>query len=92
MINILLLGDSGFIGKNVIEFYSNNKSVNIEYPDSKELNLLDETEVYKRLKMKHYDVVLNFALYIDLIDKTKDASKVLEYNLRMYYNLAKYSD
>ena len=89
MINILLLGGSGFIGKNVVEYYNNNENINLEYPGSKELDLLDEKKVSERLKSKFYDVVLNFALYIDLIDKTKDASKVLEYNLRMYYNLAK---
>lgn len=91
MINILLLGGSGFIGRNVIDYYKNNNNINLEFPSSKELNLLDEKQIENRLKLKHYDVILNFALYIDLIDKTKDASKVLEYNLKMYYNFAKYS-
>ena len=91
MINILLLGGSGFIGKNVIEYFSNFNNINLDYPASSKLNILNEHEVFEFLKTKHYDIVLNFALYIDLVDKNKDYNRILEYNLRMYYNFQKYS-
>ena len=40
----------------------------------------------------YYDVILHFAVYGDGIDKTKDGTKALEYNLRIFENFAKCSD
>ena len=92
MKKILLTGGSGFVGRNVIEFYKNSAKYEILAPSSKELNCIDQDSVFNYLKNNHVDYVFNFAVYGDGIDKSKDPTKMLEYNLRMYLNFAKYSD
>ncbi len=87
---ILLTGGSGFVGKNVKEYLS-DKEYEVYAPTSHELDCLDEIAVKKHLEERDYDVVLHFAVYGDGIDKSKDGSKVLEYNLRIFHNFAKYS-
>lgn len=91
MKTILVTGGSGFIGRNVIEYFKNSDKYVILHPDSKELNCIVEDSVYNYLKNNKIDIVLNFAVYGDGIDKQKDGSKILEYNLRMYYNFSKYN-
>lgn len=88
---ILLIGGSGFIGRNVKE-YLVNRGFHVYAPTSKELNCLNESAVAQCLKNKHYDVILHFAVYGDGIDKRKDGTKVLEYNLRMFQNFYIHSD
>lgn len=92
MKKILLTGGSGFVGRNVIEFFSNSDKYEIIAPSSKELNCIDQDSVCKYLRNNHFDFILNFAVYGDGIDKSKDPSKMLEYNLRMYLNFAQYND
>lgn len=87
---ILITGASGFVGKNVKEFLL-SKGYDIVFPNSKELDCLDEKSVREHLEVNHYDIVLHFAVYGDGIDKTKDGTKVLDYNLRMFWNFANYS-
>ena len=89
--NVLITGGSGFIGRNVFEYLKNKPQYNVFAPDSKELNCIDENAVKSYLEKNNIDIVLNFAVYGDGIDKSKDGTKILEYNLRMYYNFAKYS-
>lgn len=84
---ILITGASGFVGKNVKEFLL-GKGYDIVFPNSKELDCLDEKSVREHLEVNHYDIVLHFAVYGDGIDKTKDGTKVLDYNLRMFWNFA----
>lgn len=91
MKRILLTGGSGFIGQNIIDYYKESSEFEIIAPSSKELNCIDEKEVEDYLSSVYFDIVLNFAVYGDGIDKTKDGTKILEYNLRMYYNFAKCS-
>lgn len=88
MKTILLTGGSGFIGKNLLEYYKNSNEYVILAPSSKELNCINQHEVYNYLTNNKIDYVLNFAVYGDGIDKSKDATKMLEYNLRMYLNFA----
>lgn len=85
---ILLLGGSGFVGRNVKE-YLRKKEYEVYAPTSHELDCLDELAVKKHLEAHYYDIVLHFAVYGDGIDHTKDGTKVLEYNLRMFANFAK---
>lgn len=87
---ILITGASGFVGRNVKE-YLQNCSYTILAPGSKELDCLDETAVKTYLINNKIDIVLHFAVYGDGIDKSKDGSKVLEYNLRIFHNFAKCS-
>lgn len=93
MKKILITGSSGFVGYNVLKYLEKkNNEFTICAPTSKELNCIDEDAVVDYLRANHFDVVLHFAVYGDGIDKTKDASKILEYNLRMFLNFKKYSN
>lgn len=91
MKKVLLTGGSGFIGRNIIEYFSDSEEYEIVAPTSKELNIIDEVVVSKYLEENYFDIVLNFAVYGDDIDKSKDGSKMLEYNLRMFLNFEKNS-
>lgn len=91
MKKVLLTGGSGFIGRNIIEYFSDNDDYEIVAPTSKELDIIDESAVSKYLEENYFDIVLNFAVYGDGIDKSKDGSKILEYNLRMFLNFEKNS-
>lgn len=86
---ILLTGGSGFVGRNVKE-YLQQKGYDVYAPASNELDCLDEEKVKRWLQTYYYDVVLHFAVYGDTGDHVKDAAKVLEYNLRIFYNFAKH--
>lgn len=86
---ILITGGSGFIGKNMLEFLENKNVYEVYAPTSSELNCLNENDVRKYLEHQYFDYVLHFAAYGDSIDKNKDGTKILEYNLRMFLNFAK---
>ena len=87
---ILITGASGFVGRNVYEFFKKKYyNYDIFAPTSKELNCYDEQNVITYLQQHRFDIIFHFAVYGDGIDKTKDGSKSLEYNLRMYYNFSK---
>lgn len=88
---ILLTGGSGFVGRNVKE-YLKEKGYSVYAPTSKELDCLDEESVKKYLLSTQYDIVLHFAVYGDGIKRTVDNTKVLEYNLRIFHNFARYSE
>lgn len=91
MKRMLLLGASGFIGKNLNKFLIEKKEYIIDTPSSKELNLIDEREVTLYLQKNYFDIIIHLAVYGDGIDKNKDANKILEYNLRMFLNFEKNS-
>lgn len=91
MKKVLLTGGSGFIGKNVIEYFADSREYEITAPTSKELDIIDENAVTEYLTENKFDIILNFAVYGDGIDKKKDGSKMLEYNLRMFLNFEKNS-
>lgn len=86
---VLLTGGSGFIGRNIIEYFANSADYEIVAPTSTELNITEEEAVTEYLRDHHFDIVLNFAVYGDGIDKSKDGTKMLEYNLRMFLNFEK---
>lgn len=87
---ILITGASGFVGRNVKEFLqSNDMGYEIYAPTSRELNCIDEEEVTAYLKEYSFDYILHFAVYGDGIDKSKDGTKSLEYNMRMFLNFYK---
>ncbi|MEE1516053.1 MAG: NAD-dependent epimerase/dehydratase family protein [Lachnospiraceae bacterium] len=91
MKKVLLIGGSGFIGRNILEYFKESDKYSIIAPSSKELNILDEDKVAKYLQENYFDIVLNFAIYGDGVDKSKDGTKMLEYNLRMFLNFEKNS-
>lgn len=89
---ILITGGSGFVGKNLTEYLEAKEQYEVYAPSSKELNCIDEQDVENYLKKHKFDIVFNLAVYGDGIDRSKDGSKILEYNLRMFLNFAKHND
>ena len=85
---ILVTGGSGFVGKNVIE-YLLARGYDVIAPSSKDLDCLDEVAVREYLENNKFDFVFHFAVYSNGIDKTKDGSKMVEYNLRIFLNFYK---
>jgi len=88
---ILLTGGSGFVGKNVIEYFGENYPgmYEITAPSSSELDCVDEEAVDAYLSEHDFDVVLHFANYSGVRHPDRDHSKMLENNLRSYLNFAK---
>lgn len=89
---LLIIGKNGFVGRNLFEYLSKTPGFSVEGASSRELNLLDEKAVYERLKEKRYDVVIHAAVYNPRVGSGKEPEKELEYDLRMFYNIAKYHD
>lgn len=89
---ILLLGGNGFVGRNLREHFSARKDVEIVAPSSKELNLLDEESVYRYLNKKYFDVIINAAVCNRLRTSAIRDQSEIEQDLRMYFNLEKYSN
>jgi GDP-L-fucose synthase len=83
-LNILITGTSGFIGKNLaaaLEEEHNVTAINRQI-----LDLTDRTAVNEFFKDKSFDVVLNCAV-AGGSRINEDESKVLWYNLAIFYNL-----
>jgi len=88
---ILITGGKGFIAKNLLEQLY--KEYDIVSLNSQELNLLDSLKVLNYLKNKQFDIIIHAATY-DAAPKhsTKDPSKVLENNLKMFFNIIRCKD
>ena len=86
---ILITGASGFIGRNLKEYLESRGGYKVYAPTSRELDCLDEIQVKNYLEKKYLDFILHCAVYGDVINKSKDATKVLDYNLRFFLNFAK---
>ncbi len=88
---ILITGGNGFIARNLAEQLDNG--YDIASFNSRELNLLDSSKVYEFLKANKFDCIIHTATY-DAAPKhsLKDPEKVLEYNLRMFFNLVRCKD
>lgn len=87
---ILITGGAGFIGRN-LKGQLNNK-YDIFAPTSSEVNLLDDDRVCGYLKQHRFDVVIHTATWNATKTSSKDLTKVLENNLRMFFNIARCSD
>ena len=88
---ILITGGTGFIAKNITEQIGDEFQVvahNIET-----LNLLDSGQVAEYIKQNRFEVVIHTANY-DAATKysSNDPAKVLDYNLRMFFNLVRCRD
>lgn len=84
--NILLTGGTGFIGKNLIELLGGK--YNIFAPPHKKLELLDAEAVRNCIKNNKIDVIIHAANRGGGRD-TKDMRNVVEYNTRMFFNIAR---
>ncbi len=91
MMKILITGGNGFIARNLLEYLKTEYTV--LSLNSKEFNLLDAPRVYEFIKDNQFDVIIHTATY-DAAPKhsTKDPSKVMEYNLKMFFNIVRCKD
>lgn len=85
---LLITGGKGFIARSLAEQLGGAHAVSA--PGRDELDLLDAQRMAAFIKAGHFDAVLHCATY-DAAPKTstKDPARVLEYNLRMFFNLAR---
>ncbi len=87
---LLIVGCNGFVGRNLYEYFQQQEKFSVDGTTSRNLNILDEKEVYKWLNEREYDIIIHAAIYNPRVGMGKEQDKELEYDLRMFYNLAKY--
>ena len=86
-LKIFITGANGFIARNVIEQLGSK--YNFVAPSHKELDLLDTRSVDQFfLRHKHFDAVIHTA-NIGGTRKTKDSSKTLFFNLKIFFNIVR---
>jgi len=88
---ILITGGNGFIARNIFEQLKGEhdiSSVGIQ-----KLDLLDSSRVFDYIKGNEFDTIIHTATY-DAAPKhsTKDPAKVLENNLKMFFNITRCRD
>lgn len=88
--NIFITGSNGFIGSHLKEYLNKIYSNYILFtPSSKELNLLDEVAVENYILLNKIDIIIHLANKGG--DRTTiDMKNVTEYNLRIFFNIAKH--
>jgi UDP-glucose 4-epimerase len=91
---ILITGGSGFIARSLYEYlsacYFSPLEKSVFCLGREELDLLDSKKVFSYIKKNNFDVVIHAATYDAVPEFTiKDKSKVLENNLKMFFNLAR---
>ena len=90
MKKVLILGGSGFLGRHIKEYLTNNSLVyDIDAPTSKELDLINEEEVTKYLSKKYYDIVIHCAVHNPVNNTNRNINKSLDYSLKMFFNFEK---
>lgn len=83
-LNIFLTGGTGFIGKNILEQLG--EKYIFSAPTSKELNLLDFTNVEEYIKRNDFDIIIHTAK-LGGTRKVPNTAEVAELNFRMFYNI-----
>lgn len=84
---ILILGSSGFIGRNLKEYFLRDTEYEVEAPGHSELDLLNESAVREYLEQNPADVVFHCAVFG--ARTVFDEPYILENNLRIFYHLEK---
>ena len=83
---ILITGGSGFIGKNLVEYFS--KRHEISAPSHKELELADDDVVKDCFNKNKFDIVIHAAVRPGHRN-AKDPSSQLYINSRMFFNIVR---
>lgn len=85
MKKILMLGSSGFIGRNMFEYFTAQKEkYDVHAPSHKELDVLAQHEVEKYLNEYSFDAIIN------CLDVTDNFNNYMKQRLQMFSNLYKY--
>ncbi|KIM09159.1 MAG: sugar epimerase [Sulfurovum sp. PC08-66] len=87
--NIFITGASGFVGSHLKAFLSNKYSYTLFTPTSSELDLADEAKVDAYILSNKIDIILHLANRGGGRD-TAEMKSVTEYNLRIFFNIAKH--
>lgn len=85
MKKILLIGASGYIGRNIKEYLESLNYI-VKSPTSSELDAADEKKVRSFLSKEYYDVVIHSAVDNSCTKLYKDNSKVLYNSLNIFYS------
>lgn len=89
--NIFITGSSGFIGSHLTEYLLSHHHDTLFTPSSQELDLSDEFAVEQYIYDHKIDVIVHTANRGGGRD-TVDMKNVTEYNLRIFFNLAKHEN
>ncbi len=84
MKKILIMGATGFIGKNLYEFLFDRYDVLA--PKREELDILDEKKVYSYIKNNNFDIIIN------ALDIRDTDNLYFEHRLRMFLNIERCSN
>lgn len=88
--NIFITGSNGFVGSHLKVYLSQNYSqYTLFVPSSKELDLADESAVDHYILSNEIDIIIHLANRGGGRD-TLDMKNVTEYNLRIFFNIAKH--
>jgi GDP-L-fucose synthase len=87
--NILVTGSKGFIGRHLTEYLIYSSDHKVYAPSSNELNLLDEHKLDKYIELNNINFIIH-AANKGWKRKASTMKNVVEYNLRMFFNLAKH--
>lgn len=88
MKKILLTGSEGFVGKHLVDFFSQKDGFTLLAPKLQELNLTSSDDVSDYLRETQPDIIIHSAT-----SNTQGkgyADDVCEQNLRMFFNLLRY--
>ena len=86
--NLFITGGSGFISSHLKKRLALNGNFNVFAPKSSELNLTDESAVDDFVRAHKIDAIVHLANRGGGRD-TLDMTNVTEYNLRIFFNIAK---
>lgn len=93
MKKILVLGSTGFLGRNLTEYLRRSPTVyELFTPSHQELDLMDEEKVRAYLRAGKFDVVVNAAICNHYRPGTPADANELEHDLRMFYHLEQCQD
>lgn len=87
---LLIMGSTGFVGKNLKEYFVDNFEVIA--PSHRELDLLNSAAVENFLRCNHFDVVIHTANTNNTRNKSVTPYDSLDGNLRMFFNLERCKD